>query len=784
MTRSTRTGSTRQGRTGLRLAAALAALAAAAATAAAQTASTAPADGIEAAVAVAENVLQRLDHLRICAGPRADAIGAALDEGLAALRQAGAQLPATGPADRTPHCRLDLMRGSLHLAAAEAAEADDPRRQGYLDKAMETCKAVRIDYTMLTMSQLSSIQQANIHRLAGDYAAAYAVLEPLMENAAAARTASLLDLRRLAAVTRLDVTVAADPIKAIAEAESLQRNVLFSREEAWKARVDWRLARACAAASLQRRGAGDSAGAAALGDRAAALLRSEGVRSAAPAYDRLSALASLETGAPAVLTDAERLAWADVLAAGNHAEAVEVYRRAEASMGGGFPPQARLALATALLRQGRFGEAADACDALLADRTAPADLAGRALQVRAGALLRAAQASPEDVAGAARLAAALLAVSDGADVPAEVRTDALRQWVTLTRRHHGEASCTATLERRPALVAGDPYLSYALALGRWQAARQQDGGPADADVARVEQLAAAAEQLARRAGAGDLAARAALLRAVALAARGAAGTHAALAVLNDARPLLASCEATASASAWLRLRLLLDAGLIDQAAAGLPEASAADEPDVILRIAGLLADRAAPSDPAARGRIVALCNRALERLAGDGAAYRRAARQGAGILLKAGAHVDASAILERLLADPAVTADGATHLACSLMRVDALRQGGAINEADALLDRLNAAWPDSPEAHLARADMKLALNLPEEAAAACRKARLAAPEGSVPWCSATLQLARALRASGHHGAAADLLRVSGALHPAFGNTELKAEWRRLIEADR
>jgi predicted Zn-dependent protease len=114
------------------------------------------------------------------------------------------------------------------------------------------------------------------------------------------------------------------------------------------------------------------------------------------------------------------------------------------------------------------------------------------------------------------------------------------------------------------------------------------------------------------------------------------------------------------------------------------------------------------------------------------------------------------------------------------MMVDALRQGGSVSEADALLDTLNAAYPDSPEAHLARAEMKLALNLPEEAATACRQARKVAAPGSVPWCRATLQLATALRAAGHEDAAADILRVSGALYPAFGNAELKAELKRLV----
>jgi len=737
------------------------------------------ANPVDAAVATADGCVGRLDHLRFCAGPKADRIAAVLAEGLAALKVAGDKIGSGSSPDKVARCRLDLMRGTLYLHAAEASDPTSGQREPYLAAGMKSCKATRIDYHALPLSRLGYVQEAHVHRLAGEPAKARAALARILAGEPPVGSPALMELHRYASLADLEIALEADPVKAVAEADALRRSGLLARQAGWLVRADWLVARAATAACLKLRAAGSQAEAAEMRTKAVELLRSEPVGRVAPAYDRLGALASLATAAEPIMTRDELLQWAGELVTGGRAEAVDIYRKIQASSTEPLPPAAQYSLALALYTHGRHMQAADVCDTLLADATADADLAAKTIRLRVASLMKAHAAAESDKAVTGRYLSALLALSDCAGESVAVRTDALRQWATLVAGRWGEAACAPALQRRRPLTAGDPHLGYVLATGWRQAAvGRPDGATAD-DAARVCRLAAEVHRQASEAGSTDLAARAALLRAIVLSTPPADHTHAALAVLNDQQPLLASCDATASAALWLRIRLLLDAGLIDEAVNSLPAAVTDDDPDVLIRVAGLLADRADALDAATRRRVIAMCNRALTHVAGDGPAYRRTARRAAKILLNVEANVDAGAILTKLLADAAIAAEPAAHVDCSLMMAESLRLGGEAARADTILNQLAAKYPDSIETHLARGRMKMALRQPTEAAAACRRARSASKAGSVPWCEATLELVKALRTGGHDAAAADILRVSAALYPAFGNAELKAELKRL-----
>jgi predicted Zn-dependent protease len=113
------------------------------------------------------------------------------------------------------------------------------------------------------------------------------------------------------------------------------------------------------------------------------------------------------------------------------------------------------------------------------------------------------------------------------------------------------------------------------------------------------------------------------------------------------------------------------------------------------------------------------------------------------------------------------------------MLAQALQAQGKNADAAKQLDDLAAKFPKSVAMHVVRGRYQLSMKQPEQAADSFRAARKLAKEGSADWCEATLDLSSALQSQGQTAAAADILRVARALHPAFGNDELRA---RLIRA--
>ena len=83
--------------------------------------------------------------------------------------------------------------------------------------------------------------------------------------------------------------------------------------------------------------------------------------------------------------------------------------------------------------------------------------------------------------------------------------------------------------------------------------------------------------------------------------------------------------------------------------------------------------------------------------------------------------------------------------------------------------------------HLALGRVEMDLARPAAAGGCYRRARSLLRPGSEGWCEATLALAESLDADGHAAAARDILRVSGALYPRFGNPELRAKLEQLAQ---
>lgn len=693
--------------------------------------------------------------------------------------------PSRGQQIHTARCRIAWLRGELYTAAATALPVAEKARRGYLDLAISTYRSLRVLYLDVPLAWLGYLGEARAQRLSGRLAAAREALTPILEMARSPGDGLSLELRRAAMLETLEIDLADEPAKAITPGRDWRKSADVAGEPTWEARVDWVLARAHAAEAARLKQSRDRPDAAkdALA-RSLALLRSQAVAKVAPLYDRLALLAQLdELAGGTLMTRAERLQWADALAALGSPDAVASYRRAAAMPGGPLSARQQYRCAVLLWQTGDWAAVADACDALLKAAGRDAPQRNDATRLRAAALLKLYRqheggTPPADVP--ARLLSALEAVVES-DLPEALRRDALRQWASARSRAAGLGACAGMLARHRPLVGQDAYLLYTRAAATWA----QLSGRASAEQAR--QIAAeceAARRAAERAARADLAARSALLKARVLAPPPLGDPRAALEVLTGASALLGSEKVTSSAAAWLRVELLLDLGLTDSARkilADMGQADSAGSVEVLIRAAEALSGRYAAGDLVARRQIVELCNRAMASAVGDEGRYAAVAGRSARAMLNAGAHADARGILNKLSASKAVQGDPGARLSCSLMLAEALQQGGKYNEAESRLKDLVERSPRSAAAWLALGRLQMAVKRPAVAVEHFRRARKLTRPGSADWCRATLALAEGLHAQGHAVAAADVVRVSRALYPAFGGPELLRQLKQLAD---
>ncbi|MBE3069583.1 MAG: hypothetical protein IMZ66_05035 [Planctomycetes bacterium] len=758
----------------------------------------------------------QLDMLRPPAEGNADRVAAILKKGFASLDRADAALqreiealapdkkPLRGTADkrlaadlarlRSAACRVALVRGDLYKSAAAALPAGHAARDACIADALGVYRSLRVAYHDIAPGLMGYLGEAAVQRLAGDAAAARAVVQTVLQIPDDPKAPVVAELKRLAMLEDLEAQLLADPAKAVAAAEALRAGKAYKDRPEWQARADYVSARALAAQAEALAADGpDAPRRADLLRRAAALLRRDGVAAAAPAYDRLAALVHIEilSGAPLLARD-ELLGWADLLSAAGRDEAVTFYDRARDLSGEPLGHRQLLAYVALAMRQGRWPDVADACDRLLQDLPAADPDRPAALQWRAAALVKVLGAAEADRRRdlAPRAAAALDAVVEST-APAPVRRDALRQWVAAEGERRGLAACVDRLDAHPDLVAGDPYLVYCRAAGAYQRTADQwsEGALAEAE-AKVRARGIAADlgklgPVAAAAGDRGVAARGALLRATILARPPVRDADGALAVLRAEDAALKADPVVAGAAAWARVEVLLDLGLIEEAfkaLAEVPEGFGEGSPVARLRLAEALAARypdiAAAGRDEVQRRVLGLCDAAMAQAAGDdgsAAVTVRAARS----LLGVGAAADARRVLEKALVSEKVRGDPRRLEECSLLMAEAYRRGGQLNQAAGLLDELAARFPKSLEVHLSRGRCRMDLARPARAAESFRAARDLARPGREDWCRATLALGEALAAGDHAADAGDILRVAEALYPDFGSPELRGQMRRL-----
>jgi len=761
--------------------------------------------------------LVQIERSRISADPQADRIASVLREALAALdkveapsRDALARLDETLLKDprttltraqaaertrlRTHQGQAALARGDAYALAAAAVPKNHPDRLGYLQQAIDIFGALRVEYRDLAMGMLGYIGEARAQRAAANAEAAYAALKPLLNMPVDPRDPASQEIRRAGFLELLEIHLASDSRKALVEAAGLARGPTFKDEPLWLARIDYVVARA-EAEEAQKASAMGSVPPEALQRiaKAAAILRRDAVAQVAPPFDRLALLAQLDgLAGESLLGRDELLAWADVLAATGRPGALEAYGRARA--GGPLSVAQSIVYISLLTKKGDFPEVAGVCDDLL-KRMEPAHAQrGSVLGWRAAALLKMlGAAGPQAPAPLrARAAGALRAVFEGT-LDAALRRDALRQWVALEGGAGSLAGCVDAILAHPDLVAGDPYLGYSQAAGKWQklfrrGAAGSEDAVAAAQARSIAQESASVEKAAAQAGQPGLAARAALLRAQVLSSALLHDTRAALDVLNSQWQALKAEPQTLEPAGWLRAQLMMDLGLVDAASkalAELPDSGSPNSPLALVRMADAMAARSAGLPPQAladvQREVLRFSDRAMSMAVSDPATFRTVAGRAARALLTAGAAADAQRILTNLLATPEVQKDARALLDTSLLLAEALERTGKPEEALKRLDGLAERYAGSAALALARARCLATLGRQEESVASARQARMLSSAGSEDWCRATLALAEGLSAQGHGAAAADILRVSEALYPVFGDTDLRKKLKRLRE---
>ena len=779
----------------------------------ARSATSAPGSALQAVDDAFEGVERLIDQLtlmRAMDGPKAQSAAALLKEGLAILDRADADLAAyaekvgSGGSKSTPkvlesaaqkdgaialrRCQSAILRGQLYSWSAAAMEGDPAataERQKQNDKAIELFRALRVEYRDLPMGIMGYILESRCQRLAGRLDEAKAVLETVLKLPVSPGDKAASELHQTATLEKLEAQLLADPRTAAKEAAQWRSSDQLRNEPDWQGRADWLLARA-QLADFDKAPGGRIDEAAIR--KCAELLRAPGVVKAAGSYDRLAAMAHLEKLSGQKLMERQELMdLAPLQAALRKPEAAATFVRLLAMGGPPLPGESMLAYVQALWRQGSYLAAADSADTALAaagkDDARYADF----IQLRAAALLKHYQ---QDASGQveplrSRLAQSLRAVFE-ADVAETARRDALSQWVAVMGPSSTPGEILKVIDSQQALAAGDPYLLYWRASCRceilWSEAAKDANAPQLPQ--RARQLVSdvqAVGALAAKTSSADVAARCALLEAQVLASAPLADARAALKILNDRRALLDSDKAIAPNATVLRVQLLTDLGMVEEATkefATIQEARNLDQAGAPLGLAEALADRYPSADAPSRDRIrrqvTAICNTAMAAAVGKAQTFTSVARRSAAAMLKAGALADAEQVAGKTLKDKTVQADAEATLSLTLIQAEALEKLGRTSDALALLEALAGKFPKSAAVPLARGRCQLALRLPDKAGDSFRQARKLCPPGGADWCLATLELAAALRDGGNAAAARDILRVSQALYPDFGGPSLRA----------
>jgi tetratricopeptide (TPR) repeat protein len=483
------------------------------------------------------------------------------------------------------------------------------------------------------------------------------------------------------------------------------------------------------------------------------------------------------------LNKQEVLAWADLRAATGHDDTPALYRRARAAMGDQAMPLTSLVAYANFLRQKGDGPGAAGVLDELVKRTGRDDPQfGRLLQWRAAVLASVCrQVSAPDADLRRRTAAALREVLD-APLPDDIRRDALRELVALEDAD-ALPECLQLINTFDALVGADPYLNYVRTAGLWQDLNQQiaAGKVSDDDARdRAKAIGDALEDLAKTArDANDPSTqrRALLLTAQTLGQPPIRDARAALALLQANSSLLNSEPATKVSTAQLRVEMMLDLGMFDQAAVAINDvgvaAGDAGGAMAVLHLAETLAGRFDTAEAGRRGevqtQVVALVNRALATTGLDPIQQATLALHAARALVAVNAAADAQAVIDPLLANDTVRKEQTIWLGLSLLKARALTIGAKHGEALSLLAELAGRFPKAYAVQLARGQCQMSMAQAQPAAESFRQARAQCKMGSDAWWQTTVNLCEALRAGGQSAAAVDILRVATALNPAPGD---------------
>lgn len=737
-------------------------------------------------VATAQAVMTQLDQLRVAEANNPQRVLELLRRGNEALAQAKERIadevpgPATAPAGRnrkpdavraTAHaqrrldlCQLAFMQAELHRRTALALPADHPERAKQLELALAQNKALRIDYRDLVAGRLGYAGEARVHRARGDLAQADAVLANVTialddERRLTREPAAVLQVQRVLWLERVETALARDPSPGNAMATALATSPLMTDAAlAEQAALKWLTAQAAAQASIAN-GEGDA-------NAIAQQLRDPAMPEGTPEHQRLALLVKLSRTRGVELTPAEQLAWARLQSwAGLQDAAIATYAGVTKANPQDVAPADWLAYGALLHAAGRVDAAADALAKGLESIPAEASQRLAVLQAIAAGRVQAARQPEADAAARQRATDALWQLAEAATADVALRRDALRSWA----HFHQQAG---TLEQQlPALakfgddVQADPYLYLLVANERWRAATAPVSDATTQPAATSALAAEISTNLQRLLpdAEPELAPSLVLLMAhVAAATPG--GARAALDVLAQHEPSIRPDAPATPQILALKLRLLMDLGLTNEAEALASQLQGGAVPTATaLKLADMLADRyagVANVPPADRDQVIGLVSRGLAHHAKD-ANYRDSALAAATTLLKVKAHADAQQILDGLRSTgTAVEKDPAV----ALLFAAALQGQGKIEEAQQILATVARENPRAGDVHLAAGRLQQQLQQWDAAAAAYRLARKELATGGEPWWQATIGLAETLSSQGNGAGAQELLRVAYAMY--------------------
>ena len=778
-----------------------------------------------------QSACHRFERLRISAGNKAEAVAKLVAATAAAITDAdgkiGAELADLADAARAKRltapqlrqaearkrhlrilrCHLALSLGRLYLRAGAAAGPKTSGGASYLRKAIDLLGKFRVEYLDLPLGMMGYMAEAHARRLAGQLKDAHTALAPIMRLAEEQarmhpkdpRRAVISELLLAARIETLEIHALANPALAITQGLKLRGSPELEGKPSLQGTVDWILARSYLARAGALAAAADGGAKPAEAVRAAAdLLRSKSVRGVAPQYDRLEAILQLDgVSGGKTVTREELLAWADLRLATGRPGVAGLYTRAAGMPGPPLSVERLLRYAALLWRQKDYARVAATCEELLERIKSDHERAGTLLRMRLAALMKVQAGLKPEAPGRDRRRARIVSSLEDiveSSLPAATRRDALRRWVSMRAAGGSLADCLKMVgpDRHDDLVAGDAYLLYARAGGRWQefsAAARAGKTPGDAKKTCQAIAAALAEARSEAAKSGNTAieARSALLGARILAGPVMKDSLGALTILNSARTVLAAEKATSAAAGALRLQLSLELGHADAAAEALRDIQQRGHEgraEAVIKLAEIFSQRyagAASGKGNIQKKVLEFCGKAMSGAVGGPKTYVAIARRAARTMLAVEAWADAERTLRNLLRSAPVKADKATHLDCSLMLADAMLGGKKQAEAVTYFRQLSRRYPESAEVFLATGRCELLMRDPKKAADAFRNARKLSPRGGEAWGRATLGLADALAREGHVRDAADVLRVAAVLYPDFGNVELRAELVKMRE---